>query len=385
MKICIIRSSTGVISSSVETIVYQMARHLSKNHDVTLITGRSRSKPLLDRTKNAPFNVVTVPFWPRDTPLNNLASKLYRRLHPWKVESLSFYFNMLLRPSVKKKIIDADVILTWYRTESRLFSNFGYRYGVPCIFNLQFNIKTSGFNKKFFEIDKSVMYIANSKNSKDSLEDVFGIKIDGYITPAVSPEFIYENYPKIPIMEGKKSILFVGELTPLKGAEKLIDVFKSVSNKHDDAILVIVGHGKLKNLLIDKVKKLNLSDKIIFTGQVDYEQMPSYYKSATIFVHPSYSETFGMVVLEAMACGLPVVASDINSLRDITEGTAILLPWGNWNVWTEKIDHLLKNEELQKKMALAGIEKAKEHVWEKKAKELESYIKKAAEFKGKLH
>ncbi len=280
--------------------------------------------------------------------------------------------------------MNADVILTWYRTESKLFSNFAYKYGVPCIYNLQFNIKTSGFNKRFFEKDKSVIYIANSRYSKVSIEESLGIKIDGYITPAVSPEFIYENYPKVPIMEGKKSILFVGELTPYKGVEELIDVFNGISEKHKDAILVIVGQGKLKNLLIDKVKKLSLSDKIIFTGQVDYEQMPSYYKSATIFVHPSFSETFGMVVLEAMACGVPIVASDIPSLRDITEGTAILLPRDQWDVWAEKIDHLFRNKELRKKMALAGIEKAKEHVWEKKAEELESYIERAVGFKGKL-
>ena len=94
--------------------------------------------------------------------------------------------------------------------------------------------------------------------------------------------------------------------------------------------------------------------------------------------------TFGMVVLEAMICGLPVVATDIPTLRDITAGTAVLLPWGTWNVWAEKIDHLLKNDDLRKKMALEGIEKAKEHVWGKKAEELEVYLIKAAQFKGKL-
>jgi glycosyltransferase involved in cell wall biosynthesis len=91
-----------------------------------------------------------------------------------------------------------------------------------------------------------------------------------------------------------------------------------------------------------------------------------------------------MVVLEAMTCGLPVVASDIPPLREVSEGVAILLPLGEWDRWVEEIDKLLTNEDLRKEMGLEGVEKAKPHTWKEKALEFESYIIKAAQSKGKL-
>ncbi len=380
MKMCFINAPVGTINESQEVVIYQMAENLCEKHNVTVITGRSRSKPLLKRIENAPFNVVTVPFWPRRTSLNNFFSRVYKRLHPWKIESITFYIGVMLRPSVKRVIKEADVVLTWYRLDSRLFSNFAYKHGIPCLSNFQF----AGFGKKFFDVDKSVMYIANSIFSKDSLERKLGVKIHGAITPGVSSEFFDENQPIIPEIKSHKSLLFVGHLHPEKGVFELINVFKEISKKHEDSMLFIVGSGETEDMLNEKLKTLDLSDRVVFVGEVSYEVMPSYYRSATILIHPTHMETFGMVILEAMASGLPVIASDIPALREVTEGTAILLPLDDLNLWIEKIDYLLKNEKARTEMAKKGIKKAKQHLWEKKAVQLERYLEKAAQHKGKL-
>ncbi|MFX0138838.1 MAG: glycosyltransferase family 4 protein [Candidatus Hodarchaeota archaeon] len=384
MKICFISASVGTISASQETVIYQMAKNLNKKHDVTLITGRSRIKHLLKPIETAPFEIVTVPFWPRNTPLNDFFSqffgRLFGRLNKWKVESLSFYISVMLRPNVKRKIKEADVIVSYYRTDNRLFSNLAYRYRVPTVSNLQF----VSVGKGFFDIDKSIIYITNSKYSKYSFERKYGVKIDGVVTPGISLEFFNEDVPTIPDIRRQKTLLFVGFLRREKGIFELIEIFNKIYEKHKDIMLVIVGVDGEKEALIDRLRSLKLSDRVIFVGEIDYEDMPSYYRSATLLIHPTYRETFGMVVLEAMASGLPVIASDIPALREVTGGRAILLPLNNLNLWIEKIDYLLKNEKNRKEISMKGIEKAKEELWEKKAEQLEQYLIKAAKYKGKL-
>jgi glycosyltransferase involved in cell wall biosynthesis len=380
MKICFISASAGTINASQETVIYQMAKYLNEKHNVTFITGRSRVKRPLKRTETAPFEVVTVPFLPRNTPLNEFFSRVFRKLNRWKVESISFYINVMLHPRVKIKIKEADVVVTYYRTDNRLFSNLAYRYGVPCVSNLQF----VSVGKHFFDIDKSIIYLTNSIFSKNSFENEFGVKIDGVVTPGVSSIFFNENVPIIPNMKDHRSLLFVGFLRREKGVFELIEIFKKISEKYKDSILVIVGVGEENEVLIDRINNLNLSDKVVFVGEVDYEDMPSYYRSATLLIHPTHRETFGMVVLEAMASGLPVIASDIPALREITGESTILLPPKDLNLWVEKIDFLLKNKKIRKEMAIKGIEKAKEELWEKKAEQLEQYLIKAAKNKGKL-
>lgn len=380
MKICIINAPVGTINGSQETVIFQMAEHLSKKHDVTLITGRRRAKPLLERIRNAAFNVVTVPFWGRGTILNRFFYGMVKRYHPWKIESATLYYGVILRPRVKKIIQEADVIVTYYRLDSRLFSNLAYKYGVPCVSNFQF----AGFGKEFFEADRSVMYLANSQFSKEALEANYGISVEGVITPGVSSIFFEKDVPVIDDLVSQKALLFVGNLRRQKGIFELVDIFGGVSERHRDAQLVIVGKGEFREDLNSKVAALGLSERVRFVSEVDYEVMPSYYSSAAVLVHPTHEETFGMVVLEAMACGLPVVASDIPALREVTGGTAILLPLDDLNLWVNKIDYLLNDDNTRADMAQKGIEEAEKHIWEKKANQLERYLEKAARRKGKL-
>jgi glycosyltransferase involved in cell wall biosynthesis len=380
MKICIINAPVGTISGSQETVIFEMARHLAENNDVTLITGRSRAKPLLEKIKRANFQVVAVPFWGRGTLLNRFFNRMARRSHPWKIESATMYYNVILRPKVKKIIQEANVIVTYYRLDARLFSNIAYKYGVPCVSNFQF----AGFGKEFFKADKSVMYLANSQFSKKALEKKYGITVEGVITPGVSSIFFENDIQIIDNIGTRKSLLFVGNLRRQKGIFELIDIFKGVSDRHSNVILVMVGKGEMEEELKARIKTLGLTERVRFAGEVNYEDMPPYYKSAKLLVHPTQEETFGMVVLEAMAVGLPVVATDLPALREVTEGGANLLPIDDLDMWVEKIDTLLNQENIREEMVKNGKKIAGKHLWSKKGEQLERHLEKAAQYKGKL-
>ena len=106
-----------------------------------------------------------------------------------------------------------------------------------------------------------------------------------------------------------KVILFVGRLIPIKNLHNLLYAFKKMQSAVEDTKLLIVGDGVLKGELMRTAQKLGLNEKVIFTGAIDYEKIPTYYNAADVFVLPSIFESFPLVALEAAACGVPIVIS----------------------------------------------------------------------------
>lgn len=133
----------------------------------------------------------------------------------------------------------------------------------------------------------------------------------------VSSERIGREYNALPSktvlkkkygVEGKKVFLFVGRLEPVKNVELLIDAFVQISKENKDVALMIVGDGTLMRSLKEKVKQSG-TNEIYFEGYRVFPELIEYYKVADIFVLPSSFEPWGLVVNEAMICGLPVLIS----------------------------------------------------------------------------
>jgi D-inositol-3-phosphate glycosyltransferase len=118
----------------------------------------------------------------------------------------------------------------------------------------------------------------------------------------------------------EKILLFVGRIDPLKGIEQLIKTVPLLKNIYNLKLIVVGGDENSKAELEELQKQaaeLNIGDSITFQGMVKQEQLPYYYSAADICVVPSYYESFGLVALESLACGTPVVAADVGDLRNI--------------------------------------------------------------------
>jgi D-inositol-3-phosphate glycosyltransferase len=117
-----------------------------------------------------------------------------------------------------------------------------------------------------------------------------------------------------------KIILFVGRIDPLKGIDKLIRAISYLQNVQR-LRLVIIGGGEHSQREIEQLRKLvrnlNVQDSVIFAGLVEHGQLPYFYSAADACVIPSYYESFGLVALESLACGTPVVATDVGNFRSI--------------------------------------------------------------------
>jgi D-inositol-3-phosphate glycosyltransferase len=121
-------------------------------------------------------------------------------------------------------------------------------------------------------------------------------------------------------IKDEKILLFVGRIDPLKGIDKLIRTIPLL-NDFENLKLVVVGGDENSRAELAALQKLanelNIRDAVDFRGLVKQEQLPYFYSSADVCVVPSFYESFGMVPLEALACGTPVVATDVGDLKNI--------------------------------------------------------------------
>jgi len=181
------------------------------------------------------------------------------------------------------------------------------------------------------------------------------------------------NLPSIQNIQSRSlpmsSIFYVGMLLKSKGVDILISAIPIIKKSIPDACLYIAGAGKEEAKLKNLVKELNVEGNVKFLGFITEEEKYAYYKSIDIFVLPSLFEPFGIVLLEAMACGKPIVASNVGGIPYIVEDgkTGLLFESENVEDLAEKIVTLLKDKESREKMGKAGKERAKEFTWEKVA------------------
>lgn len=264
-----------------------------------------------------------------------------------------------------------DVISTHYWLDSRLFSNLAFKLDVPSVFH----ILGGPYPKALLNVDRSTLYVATSGYTQKIINDAHDFKIEDVVTPGI-PSWLFSHQQK-ERGEQEKRLLFVGRLQETKGLIELIDIFSKLSETSSNLSLTIVGDGDIMGKLKELAKSRGLHKKIIFTGQVPYDKIFEYYFDSTLFIFPSKSETFGIVPLEAMACGLPVVASDIPGLKDSTGGNAVLLPPENVDLWIDTIGKLLKDEKQRSNLSANGIKWARDFTWEKKAEEYEKALQKA--------
>lgn len=216
------------------------------------------------------------------------------------------------------------------------------------------------------------LIIAPSTKIKKLLID-FGVKKPIEILPN---GIDLENFKPIPkdlarkklnLPEEATLLLFVGRLGKEKNIEYLIDVISYLKHKSKNQIyLIIVGDNPDKRVLEGlkkKAKDKNIEDRTIFTGYLDYEKVINMYYASDIFVFSSLTETQGLVVLEALSAGLPVIALEDEAISDFVkdEFNGFLIPWKeslekSIKLFSEKVSLLIENKSLYESLSKNAIE-----------------------------
>ena len=171
-------------------------------------------------------------------------------------------------------------------------------------------------------------------------------------------------------------LLWVGRLEKLKGVDILIDAVAELEDP--EILLLVVGgdeHGEeLRAELEEQAREAGLAGGVRFTGAVPHEELPAWYSAADVCVVPSYYESFGLVAVEAMACGTPVVASRVGGLvSTVTDGVnGYLIPWRCPEPFAEKLEVLIRNPELRANFARAARDSVQRFRWDEVALRMEA-------------
>ena len=174
------------------------------------------------------------------------------------------------------------------------------------------------------------------------------------------------------------TIFYIGLLNYRKGVHDLIKAISLVKNKIKNVKLYIAGTGpyinKLKQLLIT----LNLEENVLFLGFITEKEKFAYMKSMDIFVLPSYWESFPFVLLEAMACGKPIITTDVggNSLAVTDKVNGYLVKPGDWQKLAEKLIYMFNNKKVINKMGEESKKKAQDFDWFNIAKQTREVYRK---------
>lgn len=157
-------------------------------------------------------------------------------------------------------------------------------------------------------------------------------------------------------------ILTVGRIGKEKNIDFILRVFKEISKRDKKSHMVIVGKGPEKDNLLALADKLGITERVHFTGVIDYDYMPFVYKDSDVFVFVSRTETQGLCVLEAAASGVPSVASDDLAFKDtvIDKENGFLLPLDE-KKFADKIILLLKDNKLRQEMSKKSREIASQN------------------------
>jgi glycosyltransferase involved in cell wall biosynthesis len=188
--------------------------------------------------------------------------------------------------------------------------------------------------------------------------------LDACFTPAQKP------------VSGAPYILYVGTLHPRKNLVRLIEAFLRLKREHNTPlVLKIVGKNVwLAGEIFDSVRKSGLESSVEFTGYISQEQLAQTYQNATLMVLPSLYEGFGLPVIEAMGCGVPVVTSNSTALAEVAGDAAELVDARSAESIYEGICRVISSEGRQRELRERGLLRARQFNWRATAqKTLEVY------------
>jgi len=377
MKIAEVTSTFPPYKAGMGNVAYYNAWALSTmGHDVTVFT--TKYKTGIVHTDEYPFEVQRLGAWFKYGNAGILP-QLFYKLPKYDIIHLHYpFFGGAEIIYFLDKIKDLNLIVTYH------MDVFG-----------------KGFMSKFFQwhrnnvtpkiLDRADKIIVTSydyaRNSalKDRLADEPEKFVEipiGVNQLLFKPRYRDKNIIDQYELHDKKIILFVGALDKahyFKGVNILLQAIKKI-NARDDFRLIIIGEGDLKQTYQTMVDSLGLGRKIIFAGFVPDDMLPKFYSISDMLVLPSIdrSEAFGIVSLEAMASGVPVIASDLPGVRSVVDKrkTGLLVKPGSADNLASMIDYLLKNPKIAKEYGQAGREKVlKNYTWDKIAYKLDNLIK----------
>ncbi|HZD42656.1 MAG TPA: glycosyltransferase family 4 protein [Methanomicrobiales archaeon] len=306
---------------------------------------------------------------------STVALRSYWRPLDQRVELAHTHFDMAPHPLagyIFSRVKRVPLVLTYHGDWVEDFGGLGRRVGVKF---LNRHVVGRMLDRAEVIISPSRHFIEESLYLSD-LEDKIRIVPNGVNVQEFSVPFSKEECKKrLGLPADRRIILFVGALAPSKDPGTLIEAFKVVHDRMKETLLVVLGDGMLRSRMEEHADALGVGRDVFFCGYVQDKRVKSlYYASSDIFCLPSITECLPLVILEAMAAGLPVVASRVGGIPDLIESgkNGILVPPSEPSSLVESLLYLLENEEVRSRFGAENRRRVLPYSWESVAERTES-------------
>lgn len=299
------------------------------------------------------------------------------KLLPFPPSILSFLLGRLRIFPIDKFIGDVDVFHSSDWIQPKIKSEHTKKITtvhdmVPFLFESSVHPKiVSAHKRRLNFVKKEVdLIIADSETTKEDIVKFLVIPSDKIKVIYLAPDEKFKNVETEKVNEvlqkykiKKPYVLSVATQEPRKNIQKLLDAFEQIQKRRPELSLVLTGK-------YGWGPGLRTSENVIWTGYVPDEDLVALYSGCRVFAYPSLYEGFGLPVLEAMACGAPVVTSNNSSMAEIARDTAILVDPRSHTQLTRALEMVLDlNMENYQKMVQASIKRAGQYTWVKTAEQ----------------
>lgn len=394
MKICLVNQPIGVIQfpcpgSAISIWTYEVARRLAKGHKVVVFTRKGKNQANFEHHEGVEYRRIHLK---SDELILRMLRLLPRgaRSHRPIFDCGLYYLGYISRIARQVRELGCDVV--------HLISNSQY---VPILRALNPGIKIVLHMHGLWLTQLPAKLVRERLAQTDLV-----VGCSDYLTDSISRRFRGSCPPCRTVYNGvdveqfspasdraakpraTRNLLFVGRISPEKGLHHLLDAFAIVLKSNPDVHLTLIGPewvlpAEFLAELSDEpgVRDLRrfygrqsypaylrsrldsaLAGRVTFAGMVKHPQLVDYYRNADAVILPSLSETFGVSLIEAMSCGVPVIASAVGGMRELVqhETTGLLAPPGDPKALAEAILRLLKDPALAAALARAGRQRAQE-------------------------
>ena len=300
----------------------------------------------------------------------NLLSFIKREDAKYDILRSHYWTSALLAEKIKKQLGLRDVV-TFHTLGAVKNRAFGTR--------LEPELRIKSEKEIVANADCIVTSTDEGKNNLINLYSASPEKIS-VIPPGVNLDFFHpgdkENARRdLDLKDYRRVLLFAGRLQPFKGLDLLLHAMTNLPNHGITRLLVVggnAGKGDERAKMNSLVKKLGISEMVGFVGAVEHEDMPKFYNAADICVVPSYHESFGMVAVESLACGTPVVASRVGGLATIVQDgeTGYLFDERSPEALATYLCLLMSENEIRNSMAGAARQSVMKYNWSSTAHRL---------------
>ncbi len=216
--------------------------------------------------------------------------------------------------------------------------------------------------------------LAVSESTKRDIVELLGVPPEQIaVTPlAADRSFRPVTGEALEVFLGEQGIvrpfvLSVGTLEPRKNLPTLLRAFARIAAEMPHDLVLAGPEGWMTDEIHETRRRLDLGDRLRFTGYVDAEALPAWYSAADLFVYPSLYEGFGLPPLEAMACGTPVITSDVSSLPEVVGDAGLTVPPTDEMALAEAMRRVLGDPAIGADLRKRGLERAKRFSWEQTA------------------